>query len=340
MAGLQLADGAIARAPHSEVFVDPQDCGTSRLRPCEHDTWVQTTAFWAAHPAGCATPKVLVNETCIQPAALTSVTPTNALAGSSTTFAVIGTNLPLTAVLQLAGGQCAQPIAQSATGFSTVCTVSSTPGNYLATVRPTIGSSTVVGDATSVAVATPTLPSILDENFDGNLLRGQFWTAGSTGTVSLANGLANFSCYGSASTQGKVSILATQVIVEARAAGAGIDRDVFISLVDTLTGDVIQFGETNYPSNPSWGFYSYGTGIFSMATRAAGSTTNSFMEYRMTISGNQITFERGATLAAISQTVVRTLPTSIAGRQLHLRIGAGGPAHCPATFDWVRVRSQ
>lgn len=45
-------------------------------------------------------------------------------------------------------------------------------------------------------------------------------------------------------------------------------------------------------------------------------------------------------MANITETITRTLPTSIVGKTFYLTIGTGGPDYCPGKFDWVRVTTS
>jgi hypothetical protein len=157
------------------------------------------------------------------------------------------------------------------------------------------------------------------------------------------------------STLGKYTVSGdTPIVIEARMAGLGGARDTAISLVDVASGaaadslaNSIQFGDTSYSG---WGFRMNGFGVFNFVeverpsgvgpapqnVTTLGSSTNTYMEYRLTVSGTQIKMERGPTLANITQTATRTLSQSIAGKSFYLRLSTGG-AFSPATYDWVRV---
>lgn len=195
-----LSDGCTL---NSEVNV-PDSCGTAAS--CQHDTWRALKSFWTQNPAGCVAPNVLQDGFCNPPAIVTSITPNNAIAGSNTVFTVVGTNLPSTAVLRLGSAQCLQPTAQSVTGFSSICTVNLTPGNYLATVQPAAGSSSTIGSATSVTVSAQSRVAFFSDEFDGTALDLSKWTvlttatsccrAGTPGAITVSGGVFKISVPG------------------------------------------------------------------------------------------------------------------------------------------------
>lgn len=136
-------------------------------------------------------------------------------------------------------------------------------------------------------------------------------------------------------------------MVEARFAGLGGSRDTHIDLVDVSTNEYIMLGDTNYLS---WGFYTQGSGKFNFKEVSSwagshnginvatnGITTNQFKEYRITIDVSTVKVERGSTLENITETMTKTLGSSIVGRTFYLRIGTASTAHSPGTHDWVRV---
>jgi hypothetical protein len=113
-----------------------------------------------------------------------------------------------------------------------------------------------------------------------------------------------------------------------------------MSLIDVATGDRIQVGDTNYRSSlfPD-GLYLYGKGAFNLPQFGNNVTTGTYMEYRLTVAGTQVTLERGTSLANLTEIVTGVLATSIAGKTFYLNIGTGGPNYCPAVFDWVTVKT-
>jgi hypothetical protein len=130
-------------------------------------------------------------------------------------------------------------------------------------------------------------------------------------------------------------------VIEADANGVGSgDRDTSFSLTDVADiKNSMQAGDTSYEGN---GLYSFGGGVFGLGQTGNGKSTAAYKEYRLTLSGTSLKLERGDTLATITETITRTLASSIVGKTFYLTIGTGGPIHCPSKsrFDWVSVSTH
>ncbi len=227
------------------------------------------------------------------------------------------------------------------------------PGSYVLVVvadnvaTSTLGQSNVANDfarsaAFTVATAAATPTSAFIDNFDGTGLQSGVWTAVGAGDLVVSGGVANLSCFANASTMGKLTFSGGKIVVEGGFTGAGLGRDTAFALVDVASGDRIQGGDTNYIGTfnaPPDGLYLYGLGAFGLPQFGNGVSTNTYMEYRLTVSGTQLKLERGTSLETLTEVVNGVLATSIAGKTFYLNVGTGGPDFCPAVFDWVAVKT-
>ena len=192
-----------------------------------------------------------------------------------------------------------------------------------------------------VPAADPSLR--LSDTFDGTALNGELWTVrgnNNCGGVKVEGGYVTFFGGTYADTNGKKAFTGTKIVIEAVMAGTRGNRDTHVDLIDKVTGDRIQFGDTSYFGN---GLYFYGTGRYAVPQRALGSASTSlFKAYRLSIDGNRATIERGDSLDGpmVSSTVA--LPNSIEARSFFVRIGTGA-ADCyysPGTFDSIKIISK
>lgn len=201
------------------------------------------------------------------------------------------------------------------------------------------------GNLLRVARAAPAAdPNLqLSDTFDGTALRSDLWTAsgGNTcGGIQVSGGQATFYGGTGAHTQGKKAFTGPKIVVEAVMAGTRGNRDTHLELIDTASGDSVQFGDTNYSGD---GLYIAGTGRFSLPQRGLGqASTSSFKAYRLSIDGARVTVERGDSFDGPMQSSTQTLPNSIEGRSFFLRIGTGAPDcyYSPGTFDSVKVYAR
>lgn len=198
---------------------------------------------------------------------------------------------------------------------------------------------TVVG-----VVTTPA--AMFFDDFLGTAINTAVWTA--MGTPTVNDGLVQFAANQGLSTKGKVSFSGERIVVEARMAGQGPSRDTEITIVDAATGEAIQIGDTTWCN---WGFFAFSNRTAYSFTDAPtlactanavngisfGGSTNQFMEYRITLNGNKITIERGASLTNLTQSATKTLGKSISGRSFYVVIRTGDATLSPATVDWIRV---
>jgi hypothetical protein len=304
---------------------------------------------------------------------VTKIEPGDAIIGEARTFTIIGSSLPSTAVLSISGGgSCATvtvPNADPSTGFKQTCTPSGSAGTRSVSVLTQAGGVAIgapqtisVRAAAPVCIAPQTLQSgicvdvgtnwTFSDYFDGvTSVDSTKWTVdgfnpNQIGPVSVSGGFAQFGAFGRISTAGKVNFSGSKIVIEARMAGTGGGRDTSILLKDVSnTNNVIYSGDTNYCG---WGFFVSAGGVFEITSgalecggsnkvRHLGASTNQFMEYRWTIQGTQMTIERGATLASITESITVTLGQTIEGRTFNLSIGTAANAYSPGTWDWVRV---
>ena len=226
------------------------------------------------------------------------------------------------------------------------------PGSYVVVVvadnvaSSTLGQSNVVNDyarssAFTVASAPASPTSAFIDNFDGTGLQSGVWTAVGAGDLVVSGGVANLSCFANASTMGKLTFSGGRIVVEGGFTGAGQRRDTFMALTDVATGDRIQGGDTDYGGLDGLdGLYLYGLGAFGLPQFANSRTSvDTYMEYRLTVAGTQLTLERGTSLANLTEIITGVLASSINGKTFYLNIGTGGPDFCPAVFDWVAVKT-
>ena len=81
--------------------------------------------------------------------------PTTVTLGIATPFTVIGTNLPFTAILSIAGAVCQVSTGNTATGFSQICTLGGTPGAKAIAVSSANGGIVLDATRTVTAVSPP-----------------------------------------------------------------------------------------------------------------------------------------------------------------------------------------
>jgi len=183
--------------------------------------------------------------------------------------------------------------------------------------------------------------SQFSDQFDGSALQSAYWTG--VGSISVGNGLANFACAANASTKNKITFSGGKIVVEGGFYGASgpnvIGRTTLMNIVDVASGDLIQFGDTNYSVPGLYGLYYAATGAYYLYQHGNSASTGAYKEYRLTVEGNSLKLERGDTLAAITETVNATLSGSIVGRTFYLQIGSGYLPYCPSTFRWVSVKA-
>lgn len=173
-------------------------------------------------------------------------------------------------------------------------------------------------------------------NNDGYRIFG----SNNAGTVTVSNGFAQFPAWGLLNTKGKVTLSGSKIVIEARMTATGANWDSHFELVDEGSvnyADQIRIGATNYFG----GMYAQATGGYSWPqqhiTKTAPFSGITWMEYRLTIDGDQVTAERGPDLSNITQTITFKLSRSIAGRKFFLAVGTGDPIFSPSTVDWIRV---
>ena len=117
---------------------------------------------------------------------VSAVTPVLAMLGQPTSFTVIGQNLPLTALVTIAGGTCTTPVNRTSTGFTTLCT----PGGLAGSQSMTIWSDlTPIGwwvGTQAIMVSTAPVPSI-NALSDTGVAASQCYGAGSNVLISCTS---------------------------------------------------------------------------------------------------------------------------------------------------------
>lgn len=328
----------LATDASKEVSV-PADCGNAAQ--CQHDTWVNIRQFLLDNTLTCVLPQVRQGNVCVNPPSVTTVTPATATADLPVAITVVGQNLPLTAILSMTDAVCQTPTNRLTTGFNVICTPGSTSGNKTVTIyTDTHANSGVLIDASfSINVAASNLSAVLSDDFDGTSLQSAYWTP--SAGVSISGGYVSFSCSAAfISTANKVTFTGSTIIIEAGMQnGSGARQTTSFYFTDvTNSANLILGGDTNYRSID--GLIVAGSGAFSLAQSGNGISTSTYKEYRMTIAGSSVILERGDTLSNITETVTRTLPTSITGKTFFLTVGTGASPYCPSRVNWVRVKTN
>lgn len=188
--------------------------------------------------------------------------------------------------------------------------------------------------------------STFSDDFSGTSLDLTKWkTIGAPPVVS--GGFATFSQATSASTIGKYTFSGNKFVVEFASPAPNPGHDTNAALVDVATGEVIQFGDTNYSG---WGLYIQATGRYNLAganinrgadtgyinMETTGVVYNSYKVFRLTVEGDKVTLERGDSASSLNEKTVRALGATTAGRTFYLRISTGGGVvYSPGTFDRV-----
>lgn len=102
------------------------------------------------------------------------------------------------------------------------------------------------------------------------------------------------------------------------------------------TWDLIYCWSTNYATRWLW---IYWWGIFWNVIATSGSvpTAGTYYEYRLTVNGTAIKWERWPTLAGITHTLNQTMSVSASGKKFYLALGSWGSSYPGWYFDWIRV---
>jgi YD repeat-containing protein len=189
-------------------------------------------------------------------------------------------------------------------------------------------------------VATTPPVELFSDDFDGPTLDAAKWTPDGS-SVTLSDGTARVAAGGWNSTfssGNKFIINRPRVVIEWKMSRNNY-WDVSLSLVDSLNpASVILCMESSWWSDTIVaGLRLSRAGDFGTNdVSTAGVSFLTPMEYRVTIDGTAIRLEQGPSLSNITASVTDTLGTSIAGRSLFLRLGAGG-SNNTGIIDWVRV---
>jgi PKD repeat protein len=98
-----------------------------------------------------------VSVTALAPS-VSGISPTTATVSTLATFTVTGQNLPLTAVMALAGGACQTPSNQSSVAFTVVCTPGAVAGSQIVTISTAVSGGTVIDASRSITVSAASVP--------------------------------------------------------------------------------------------------------------------------------------------------------------------------------------
>ena len=85
--------------------------------------------------------------------------------------------------------------------------------------------------------------------------------------------------------------------------------------------------------------YVYESGDVPVDRRGLMPSTSAFKEFRITIDGNNVTVERGDSLANLTEIATTTLGSSVAGKTFALRVATAVAPYFPGVFDWVRLNA-
>lgn len=161
------------------------------------------------------------------------------------------------------------------------------------------------------------------------------WTT-SGGTVSggklnLSADLANAQTKGKANFTGNLSI-------ETSIQGSVGNRDCAVIVVSNTEGSNLAFGETTYLS---YGYYHRGEGNWSYTQVNLESNTSDSREYRLNISGTNISGSRETILdsGTNKQNYTITLANTTAGHLLYLNLTGGTSSYPGGLVDWIWVRA-
>jgi PKD repeat protein len=229
-------------------------------------------------------------------------------------------------------------MSQSTVG-SAVQHVYTTPGTYTVQLTVTdVAGKTNLSTQTVTVAAIDTVASDFEDTFVGTSFSSDYWTArGGTqcGGSQVSGGYAKFYGGTNADTQGKRVFSGSKIVVEAVMAGTQANRDTHFELIDTVSGDVIQIGDTSYGG---YGLYIAAAGQYAISQQGLSPTTSSFKSYRLSVQGKFVTIQRGDSFENMEGATYE-MGASIAGRSFYLRIGTGASdcVYSPGTFDMVRV---
>lgn len=119
------------------------------------DGSTSTTETPSPTPSGTPTPTPTPTPGTSALASITSISPATAMLGVPATYTVVGSNLPLTAVMSVQDGICGTPTESTTTGFKQLCTITLSGGVAGAkTVTVKTASSGTVIDATRTIITT------------------------------------------------------------------------------------------------------------------------------------------------------------------------------------------
>jgi pimeloyl-ACP methyl ester carboxylesterase len=195
------------------------------------------------------------------------------------------------------------------------------------------------------AATTPSTDVQLQDNFNGSELDASIWNIKGTtncGGHQVSGGSLTFYGGSYADTKGKKVFSGRKIVVQARMAGRGGNRDTKFALVDVETDDLIMFGDTNYSATAAPGVYLLGAGAYATDKRGLDSSTNQFRDYRMTVQGTRVLLEWGDANAGNMKTRSFDLPKTTAGRSFYLLIstGASDCFYSPGTFESISVKTD
>jgi hypothetical protein len=281
---------------------------------------------------------------------ISQMTPLDAMAGSTYEFALLGQNIPEDGRINFDFPQCSGMLkvnhTDSRVDYS--CTPT-TPGTYVVVVKDEANEKEIARFSVSVKAPASVLFEDLSELFDGSALNADLWNI--RGVTSCGGHQVNASkvtFFGGsyADTKDKKAFSGKKIVVEALMAGTQGNRDTHFELIDVVTGQIIQLGDTNYSATATPGVYlvSYNpqTSRYDFDKHGIEPTTTAFRLYRLTLQGQTAKVELGDGAGNNVKEYTFTLPNSIEGRSYYLRAGTGAPDcyYSPGTFDSIKVSTE
>lgn len=124
-----------------------------------------------------------------------------------------------------------------------------------------------------------------------------------------------------------------------KVAQASNDLDLIMFWMDGAVGDWIYLWTTTYAGRWMW-LYWWGTFWNGIATSWSNPSVWSYYEYRLTINWTALTWERGVTLASITNTINHTMAVSAAWKKFGLLLVSGWVSYPWGYFDWIRVKQN
>lgn len=129
------------------------------------------------------------------------------------------------------------------------------------------------------------------------------------------------------------------IVIEFKMKVAWASNDLdFLLVYDNwlTTWDLIYLWTTTYAGRWMW---LYGWGVFwnVIATSWSSPTVWTYYEYRLTVNGTSIQWQRWPTLASITHTINQTMSVSAAWKKLYPMFASWGSSYPGWYFDWIKI---